>query len=125
MDWNASRRLVCIFLTFAPLWIWQKSSDVLPCITTVTSAISLTATLAAHMAFMALSLLGRSALRWLPTNTMGTGVLIIKAMAAAVYIMVSVPWVMITPFAPALISLFTSSASLTQYSGRMFSDKIL
>ena len=53
----------------------QKSSLVEPCITTVTSAISLMATLAAQTAFMEASLLGRSELLWDPTMTTGTGVL--------------------------------------------------
>ncbi|VVB86054.1 Uncharacterised protein [uncultured archaeon] len=104
MDWKASRREVCIFRTFVPLWMEQKSSLVEPCITTHTSAISLVATAAAHTAFMTLSLLGRSALRCEPTSTMGTGVSIMNESAAAVYIMVSVPWVIMIPSAPFFIS---------------------
>ena len=81
---------------------------------THTSAMSLVATAAAHIAFMALSLLGLSALRWEPTSTMGTGVSIMKESAAAVYIMVSVPWVIIMPSAPFFISSYTARASSTQ-----------
>ena len=102
----------------------QKSSLVEPCITTVTSAISLMATLAAQTAFMEASLLGRSELLCDPTSTTGTGVLSIKDRAAAVYIMVSVPWVMITPSAPDSISRATLFASSIQYSARMFSLSI-
>ena len=61
---------------------------------------SLMATVAAQMAFMEASLLGRSELLCEPTMTTGTGVFSMKERAAAVYIMVSVPWVMITPSAP-------------------------
>src|SRR5659263_287481 len=114
IDWKASRRDVCILRTFVPLWILQKSSLVEPCITTHTSAISLAATAAAHMAFMVLSLLGLSALLWEPTSTIGTGVSIMNERAAAVYIIVSVPCVIITPSAPFLISSYTARASSIQ-----------
>ncbi|OQA55117.1 MAG: hypothetical protein BWY45_02347 [Euryarchaeota archaeon ADurb.Bin294] len=69
----------------------QASSLVVPCITTTTSPRSDRAVFAAHMPFMTLSLLGRSADRCEPTKTTGTGVFIIKLMAAALYAMVSVP----------------------------------
>src|SRR4030067_294498 len=114
MDWNASRLDVCIFRTFVPLWREQKSSLVEPCITTQTSAMSLVATTAAHTAFMALSLLGRSALRCEPTRTIGIGVSIMNESAAAGYIIVCVPWGLIMPPAPFLISSYTARASTTQ-----------
>ena len=86
---------------------------------------SLIATKAAQIAFMALSLLGRSALLWEPTITIGTGVSIIKERAAAVYIMVSVPWVIITPAAPVCISSTTDRARFCQDSESIFSERIL
>ena len=75
----------------------QTSSLVVACITTATSPRSLVAAAAAQTAFIALSLDGLSAERWEPTNTIGTGVLIMKLSAAALYAMVSVPWVTIMP----------------------------
>nr|QNO41398.1 hypothetical protein CMFFALLN_00001 [Methanosarcinales archaeon ANME-2c ERB4] len=125
IDLNASLREVCIFRTRVPRWIRQKSSDVLPCITTQTSAMSLTATDAAQIAFIALSLEGRSALRCEPTRTIGTGVSIMNDSAAAVYPMVSVPCVTITPSTPFSISSAMARASSTQYSARMFSERML
>ena len=103
--WNASRREVCIFLTLVALWIAHRSSLVESCITTATSPSGLTAAVALHNAFMVLSLLGRSADLWEPTNMTGTGVSTMKLTAAELKDMVSVPWVTITPAAPSLISL--------------------
>src|SRR5512137_1174180 len=111
---KASLRDVCIFRTLVPRWMLQKSSLVLPCITTHTSAMSLIAVVAAQMAFMEASLLGRSDDLCDPTMTTGTGVFTINESAAAVYIMVSVPCMMITPSAPSLISAATALASSDQ-----------
>ena len=80
---NASRRDVCIFRTRVPRWMAHKSSFVDACMTTATSPRSLVAAAAAQTAFIALSLEGRSADRWDPTKTTGTGVSIMKLMAAA------------------------------------------
>ena len=80
---NASRREVCILRTRVARWIAQVSSFVVACITTATSPRSLVAAAAAQTAFITLSLEGRSADRWDPTKTMGTGVSIMKLRAAA------------------------------------------
>jgi hypothetical protein len=66
------------------------------------------------MAFIAESELGLSDDLWDPTITTGTGVRSMNESAAAVYIIVSVPCVMITPSAPDLISEATALASSIQ-----------
>jgi hypothetical protein len=59
------------------------SSFVVACITTATSPRALVAALAAHTAFIALSLDGRSADRCEPTKMIGTWESTMKLMAAA------------------------------------------
>ncbi len=68
---------------------------------------------------------GRSEDLWAPTSTTGLGTSpSMKDRAAAVYPMVSVPWGMIIPSAPAFISSDTASASFCQCSTFMFSENI-
>ena len=83
IDWKASLREVCIFRTRVPRWMAQRSSLVVACITTATSPRGETAAEAAQRAFIALSLLGRSADLCEPTKMTGTGVSTMKEMAAA------------------------------------------
>ena len=47
-----------------------------------------------------------------------------KLRAAAVYPMVSVPWVITTPSAPSRTALFTRRASFDQWLGVMFSENM-
>ena len=71
---------------------------------TSTSAQSAFAASTAETAFITLSEEGRSAERWLPVNTSGTGRPSTNAIADAVNCIVSVPCITTTPSAPASTS---------------------
>ncbi len=91
---------------------------------TMTSAASALAASTAQTAFITLSEEGRSAERWLPVNTTGTGRSSMNESAAAEYCIVSVPCITTTPSAPASTSSWTARASSIQTSGVMFSERM-
>ena len=126
MLWNASRRDVCIFLTRVPACTANESSPSVSCITTKTPArLPWVQNLAHATRLLEASDEGRSEDLCAPTSTTGLGTSpSMNESAAAVYPMVSVPWGMMTPSAPLLISSTTASASFCQCSTFMFSENM-
>jgi len=79
----------------------------------------------APTALTTLSEEGRSAERWLPVKTMGTGVSSMNDSADAENCIVSVPCMTTTPSVPASISVSMASASSRHTAGVMFSERML